>query len=142
MLAHEVGHVVHRHVLKRLAMHGAWLACGLFLCDRLLCWLAEQQGHPFQYAESPFHIIPLCLLVLATWSAVSLPALTAINRRFERQADRYALDRAKSAADYRSAMNKLAHFNGLSMNAHLLEVLFFCDHPAPAQRIAMAGCEG
>ena len=140
VLAHEVGHIVYRHVPKKLAIQAAWLGCGFFLCDCVLRWWAPGQGM-FQYPQIPAHLMPLCFLTFSLWSLLASPLVAGINRHFERQSDRYALDRTHSAVDYKSAIAKLAEFNRVPLNPHPLEVLLWYSHPPPAERIAMAGSD-
>ena len=66
------------------------------------------------------------------------PVQNAISRRYERQSDRYALDRTGAKAAYRSAFRKLARVNKADPDPHWLDVLLFHGHPPIAQRLALA----
>ena len=61
-----------------------------------------------------------------------------ILRRFERQCDRYALERTGLKDAYLSAFRKLARLNKDDPSPHWLDVLLFHSHPPVAQRLAMA----
>src|SRR5262245_9056236 len=78
--AHELGHRRQRHVLLGtvLAMAGAVTAT-------VVVWalLGARVGDP--------HQVPLVLLIGLATALTSLPALTAVSRRWERAADRYSL---------------------------------------------------
>ena len=66
------------------------------------------------------------------------PLQNALARRFERQADRYALDRTAQPEAYISAFQKLARLNKDDPDPHPVEVFLFHSHPPIAQRLAMA----
>ena len=59
-------------------------------------------------------------------------------RRFERQSDRYALDRTGLKDAYLSAFRKLAKLNKDDPTPHWLDVLLFHSHPPVAERIEAA----
>ena len=66
------------------------------------------------------------------------PMQNFISRVFERQCDRYALNRTGKNEAFVSAFQKLAIQNKDDPNPHPLEVVLFHDHPPIAERIAMA----
>jgi STE24 endopeptidase len=138
ILAHEVGHVVYRHIPKQLAIYAARNCLGYYLCDLVFHWWFNQSGNTFDYTLLPPHAVAVYLFVIGVWFLVTWPFIASIHRHFERQCDRYALRRCGSAGVYRSAMMKLARFNRLPMNSHSWDVLLFQAHPAMADRIAIA----
>jgi len=66
------------------------------------------------------------------------PLQNAVSRHFERQSDRYALERTGNAAAYRAAFQKLARLNKGDPDPHWLKVWLFHSHPPIAERLAMA----
>jgi STE24 endopeptidase len=138
VLAHEVGHVVHHHVPKLLMINGLRNCIGFYLCDIVFRWGLSLPDVPFSYRDLPAYLITFYFLVMTVWMLISLPIVAGINRYFERQCDQYALARADSIADYRSAMGKLAHFNRIPLTLHPIEIALLHDHPAMSERIAMA----
>jgi STE24 endopeptidase len=138
VFAHELGHHVHRHLPKMIAVEIALSAAGLWLADRALHALAPALGYP---GWSDPAALPLLLLVLTTFGLVLSPLTNALSRRFERQCDRYALDRTRDPAAYRSAFTKLGRLNKADADPHPLIVWLFHDHPTIRERIQMAGGE-
>ena len=135
VFAHEVGHHVYRHLPKIVAV-GTLLALGGFwLVDLVLGTAAQRLGYqgPLDPAA-----LPLLVLVLAVFGLVLSPLQNALSRHFERQCDRYALERTKNAAAYRSAFTKLARINKADPDPHPVLAWLFHDHPPIRQRIAMA----
>ena len=83
--------------------------------------------------------LPLLLLVLTAFALLVMPVQNALSRRFERQCDRYALQRTGNAEAYRSVFGKLAEINKSAPDPHPLVVWLFHDHPPIRERIALAG---
>jgi len=164
VFAHEIGHHARRHLWKMLLAGLVISVVGLWICDRLMAgWAAGPQGAvsaPFSepaplappagrgaggegssgglYAAFPVDALPLLMLILTVFGTLLEPVQNAISRRFERQADRYALERTQTADAYCSAFRKLAKLNKDDPNPHWLDVLLFHGHPPISQRLAMA----
>jgi STE24 endopeptidase len=136
VFAHEVGHHVHRHLSKMIVISVVLSTLGFCLVDLVLRSLAQPLGYE---AFNDPAALPLVLLVLTVFGLVLTPAQNALSRFFERQCDRYALDRTGLAAAYRSAFAKLARINKADPQPHPALVWLFYDHPPINERIAMAG---
>ena len=138
IFAHEIGHHVYRHIRKILFSGILYSAAGFWICDRLLgAWIAGPGG-AFDYSQTPVAAAPLLMFLLTVFVLVLEPVQNAISRRYERQSDRYALDRTGAKAAYRSAFRKLARVNKADPDPHWLDVLLFHGHPPIAQRLALA----
>jgi STE24 endopeptidase len=135
VFAHEVGHHVHRHLVKMVAVSIVLTAGGLWLVDVVLRAAAQ----PPDYAgfDDPA-ALPLVMLVLAVFGLLLSPALNALSRFFEVQCDRYALERTGLREAYRSAFAKLARLNKSDPDPHPLVVWLFYDHPPIRERLALA----
>jgi STE24 endopeptidase len=90
------------------------------------------------YAALPVYAVPFLMLVLTAFAMLLEPLANAVSRRYERQSDRYALQRAGLKEAYVSAFRKLARLNKDDPDPHPLEVFLFHSHPPIAQRLAMA----
>jgi STE24 endopeptidase len=134
IFAHEIGHHVCRHIPKIIAVGLVYTLAGFWLCDRLLhVWVA-----PLDYARLPIATFPLLMLALTVFGMLIEPLQNVLSRRFERQADRFALDRTGLKEAYQSAFRKLAKSNKDDPNPHWLDVALFHSHPPVAERLAMA----
>ncbi len=138
VFAHEIGHHVFRHIRKLILAGLVFSAAGFFVCDRLLVAWAGQGGVPVNYGQLPVSTLPFLLLVLTLFTMVMEPLQNAVSRRFERQCDRYAIEKTGLRAAYISAFQKLAKLNKDDPNPHWLDVLLFHSHPPVAERLAMA----
>jgi len=138
IFAHEVGHHVFRHIRKMILASIASSALGFWICDRLLVAWVGSGPHGFDYAQTPVYALPFLLLVLAIFGLLLEPLQNYISRRYERQSDRYALQRTGQKAAYQSAFRKLAQLNKDDPSPPRLEVLLFHSHPPIAERLAAA----
>ena len=138
IFAHEIGHHVHRHLPKLLAIGLVYSLAGFWVCDRLLAaWVVHVDGR-VDYANFPVYTLPMVMLILSIFTTLVEPFQNALSRHFERQSDRYALARTGSREAYLSAFRKLARLNKDDPNPHWLEVALLHSHPPIAQRLAMA----
>ena len=80
----------------------------------------------------------MLLFIITLLSLIMEPVQNAVSRRYERQCDRYALERTGLREAYVSAFRKLAKLNKDDPDPHPLEVFLFHSHPPIAQRLALA----
>jgi STE24 endopeptidase len=138
IFAHEIGHHVFRHIRKMIFAGVVYSAAGFWLCDRLLAAWVGRGAEGVDYASLPVYTLPMLLLVLTLFALLLEPLQNVVSRHFERQADRYALQRTGLKDAYLSAFRKLAKLNKDDPNPHWLDVLLFHSHPPVAERLAMA----
>ena len=89
VLAHELGHHVHRHILKSIFVQAAITLFGFWAANWTLHYAVDL--HMFEEL-SDFANLPLLALVSVVLSFLLMPALNAFSRFNERQADRYAFE--------------------------------------------------
>jgi STE24 endopeptidase len=138
VLAHELGHFKHRHVLKRMVgVFGLSLA-GL----ALLGWLARQSGFYAGLGVTPNLDAPNDALALVLF-ALALPPFTffvsplaaQLSRRHEFEADAYACAQA-DGRDLARALLKLHEDNAATLTPDPLYVRFYYSHPPASERLA------
>ena len=134
VFAHEVGHHVHRHIMKMIVVRVFTTLLGFWLVDALLTTLAPRLG--YSHFTDPA-ALPLVLLVLTLFGLVLSPAQNALSRVFERQCDRYALEKTGNREAYRSAFTKLARINKSNPDPHPVVAWLFYDHPPIRERLAL-----
>lgn len=118
ILAHEVGHLRHRHL---------WYYFGFSLGGALVI---PQAAHLLDYLDF-FRNTAWSL-----WIAIGLYwglMFKFFSRRFERQADRYAVQATNDVATFQRALEKLAEVNGTVKQYAKWDV--FQSHPPIAERI-------
>ncbi len=136
VFAHEVGHHVHRHLVKMIAYRVVLSLVGFWLVDVILRATAPALG--YEGLTDPAGL-PLVLLVLTLFGLILSPLGNAVSRYFEVQCDTYALQKTGRPDAFRSAFAKLARMNKSDPDPHPAVVWFFYDHPPIRQRIALAG---
>lgn len=136
VLAHELGHHVHRHILKSIAIQAAVTFVGFWAANFALRYAVDRL-HIYE-TLSDFANLPLLVLVFTVLSFLLMPALNAFSRFNERQADRYAFDNIAGIGPFVSAMNKLAEQNLAERVPSRWVEWWFHSHPAIARRVAAA----
>ena len=134
VLAHELGHFRHRHIVKRFAI----IAPASLALLALLGWLA---GQPWFFtglgAEATDNATALALFFLAlpVFTFPLGPLMSHWSRVHEFEADAYAVQQTR-AADLVSALVKLYRDNASTLTPDPLYSRFFDSHPPAAIRIA------
>ena len=136
VLAHELGHHVHRHILKSIGVQ-AIVTLGGFWAANFVLHIAVDRWHMFE-TLSDFANMPLLVLVATVLSLLLMPALNAYSRFNERQADRYAFRSIATVTPFISSMNKLASQNLAERTPSRLVEWLFHSHPAISRRVQAA----
>ncbi len=134
VLAHELGHFRHRHILKRLAV----LAPASLAVLALLGWLIEQSWFFVglgSTASDTATALALFFLALPAFSFPLAPVFSYWSRVHEFEADAYAAQQTQ-AADLAAALVKLYRDNASTLTPDPLYSRFFDSHPPAALRIA------
>ncbi|WP_157267675.1 M48 family metallopeptidase [Azohydromonas aeria] len=138
VLAHELGHYKHRHVLKRML-----LAFGLSLAAlALLGWLSGQAWfytglgvRPSLDAPNDALALLLFMLALPPFLFLLSPLGARLSRRHEFEADAYACAQA-DGRDLANALLKLHEDNASTLTPDPLYARFYYSHPPATERLA------
>lgn len=134
VLAHELGHFHHRHIVKRLVLLFAMSFAGL----ALLGWLIGQpwfyQGLGVSTASNHAALI-LFLLASPVFTFFLEPVMSWGSRRHEYQADAFAATQTDARVLIR-ALVKLYRENASTLTPDPLYSAFYDSHPPAALRIA------
>ena len=138
VLAHELGHFKHKHVLQRMLGIFAMSLAGL----ALLGWLAGQSGfyaglgvRPNLAAPNDALALLLFMLALPSFTFFVSPLMALVSRRHEFQADAYACAQA-DGSDLAGALLKLHEDNAATLTPDPLYVRFYYSHPPASERLA------
>jgi len=134
VLAHELGHFKHKHVIKRIVMMFAMSFLGL----ALLGFLKDQNWFFLGLGVndmSSYMALILFLLVSPTFLFVLRPIMANYSRKNEFEADAYAAKHA-SAKHLVEALVKLYRDNASTLTPDPLHSSFYDSHPPANIRIA------
>jgi STE24 endopeptidase len=138
VLAHELGHFAHHHILRRIVL--GFLTAGVLL--QILAWLATQV-----WFYTGLGVIPqlgrpndglalvLFMLAMPVFTFWATPIASLLSRRDEFQADRYAVGQC-GAAPLSSALVKLYDDNAATLTPDPIHSAWYDSHPSAAVRIA------
>ncbi|CBW74263.1 Zinc metalloprotease (EC 3.4.24.-) [Mycetohabitans rhizoxinica HKI 454] len=137
VLAHELGHFKHRHVLKRMIITFALS----FVLLALLGWLAQRPWFYTSLGVTPsmtgsndaLALILFCL-VMPVFLFFVTPLTSLSSRKHEFEADAFAATQAR-AQDLISALVKLYQDNASTLTPDPVYSAFYYSHPPAAQRI-------
>ena len=134
VLAHEVGHWKKKHVLKQIILLESLSLVAFYVVNRMLNWSLLYQTFGF---EEPTVYIGIFLIgaLLSPLGYFAQPLEAAISRRFEREADDFALELTKTAEPMRNALKRLASDNLANLIPHPLYAWFYYSHPPLVERI-------
>lgn len=135
VLAHELGHHVHKHIFKSILVQAAITFFGFWAANWTLHYAIDQRM--FEQL-SDFANLPLLALVSVLLSFLLMPAFNAYSRFNERQADRYAFESTASVEPFISSMNKLADQNLAERTPSKWVEWLFHSHPSISRRLEAA----
>ena len=135
VLAHELGHHVHRHMARGILLQSATVLGGCYLLHRIL----EAIGTRWELTgPADFANLPLLWLAVNALSLLLMPWVNGYSRHMERQADAYALRATGNRPAFISSMEKLARQNLAQRRPHPLMEFIFHSHPSIEKRISFA----
>jgi STE24 endopeptidase len=138
VLAHELGHFKHRHILKIMATSFATSLAGL----ALLGWVSQHVWFytglgvlPNLDGNNSALALLLFMLVLPLFTFFVSPLSAHRSRKFEFEADAYAVANSDGKA-LASALLKLYQDNASTLTPDPWYVAFYYSHPPASQRLA------
>lgn len=141
VLAHELGHFKHKHIIKRIVSMFAMSLAGF----ALLGWLSTQVWfytglgvRPNMTGGNDALALLLFLLVVPVFSFFISPIFALFSRKHEFEADAYAIAQT-DGKDLQSALLKLYQDNASTLTPDPLFVKFYYSHPPASERLARLG---
>jgi len=137
VLAHELGHFKHKHILKRIVFSFA----GALFFFAVLGWLAQQSWFytdlgviPQLGGRNDGMALLLFSMVIPVFAFAFTPLFSWFSRRDEFQADRFATQQS-SAEQLVSALVKLVDDNASTLTPDPAHSAFYDSHPPTPIRI-------
>jgi STE24 endopeptidase len=143
VLAHELGHQVHRDLWKLICLQVPVTLVTFFAAHRLTRPVLDRYGARWglevEQGAADVAALPLLSLIGGAAGMVVGPALNAVVRRWvEHPADVYALDLTQKRDAFISAMEKLGRMNLSNPRPSTLVKWLLYDHPTLQERIDFA----
>ncbi|MBB3179347.1 M48 family metallopeptidase [Variovorax sp. Sphag1AA] len=138
VLAHELGHFKHRHVVKRMVAMFALSLAGFALLGWLSShtWFYTGLGvQPNLSAPNDALAILLFMLAVPVFGFFVAPLPVLISRKHEFEADAYAIAQT-SGKDLSAALLKLYKDNASTLTPDPVFVKFYYSHPPASERLA------
>jgi STE24 endopeptidase len=139
VLAHELGHHVHKDIPLSMAFETVLTLVGLYLASLGLRWGVATFGFA---GVADIAALPLFGLVMGAYGLITLPLGNAFSRWRERLADEYALQATHKSAAFASALTRLANQNLADVDPEPWVEFLLHSHPALRKRIALAQAAG
>ncbi|MBI2751489.1 MAG: M48 family metallopeptidase [Burkholderiales bacterium] len=137
VLAHELGHFTHKHVIKRMVSLFAMSLLGF----GALGWVSQQAWFytglgvvPNLGAANDALALLLFMMVLPLLGTFVGPVFAQMSRRHEFEADAYAVAQT-SGADLAGALLKLFEDNASTLTPDPVYVRFYYSHPPATERL-------
>lgn len=134
VLAHELGHFKHKHILKSIALSFTISLAGL----ALLAWLMKQQWFFTSLGvenTSTYMALILFSMVLPVFTFLMHPLMTLLSRKNEFEADAFAAKQT-DAEHLVSALVSLYKENASTLTPDPVHSAFYDSHPPAPERIA------
>jgi STE24 endopeptidase len=128
VVAHELGHIAHDHILKRVG----WLVLFLLPAAALVALFTRRRG-----GLARPEAVPVALFVFVVLQLLTMPLTNIVSRREEAEADWSALRATHDPDAARSLFRQLAITSHADPDPSAWSYVLFADHPTIVQRIAM-----
>ncbi len=135
VLAHELGHHVHRDIPFLIAFGTLSTTVSLYLASLLLNWATGYFGFTGPADVAAF---PALGLIFGAYGLITMPLDNAVSRWREGMADDYALQATGKQEAFASAFTRLANQNLGEVDPEKWVVFMFYSHPPLGERIAKA----
>ena len=137
VLAHELGHYKHKHIVKRLVI--SFVTALVFFA--ILGWLAQQSWFyvdlgvmPRMDGRNDAVALILFFIIVPVFTFVLTPLMSWFSRRDEFEADRFAVSQS-APEQLVSALVKLVDDNAATLTPDPIHSAFYDSHPPAAIRI-------
>jgi len=134
VLAHEIGHYKHKHIVKFILISMAVSAVGFYLFSRLANQPVLFQAFGIQQASIYAALICFSILIIPIQRVGSVCS-SWISRSFEYTADQYGAKASNNPEALILALKKISADSMANLQPHPVKVFFDYSHPPILQRI-------
>ncbi|MBN1221305.1 MAG: M48 family metallopeptidase [Anaerolineae bacterium] len=135
VLAHELGHHVHKDVTIGIIVQSILTLIGFWLANLVMRWGIAGLGYTGLTDPAT---LPLFIVAMSVFGLVTMPLGNAWSRWREVKADKYALATTGKSQAFISAMTRLANQNLTEAEPPAWIEFLLHGHPSIHKRVAMA----
>ncbi len=132
VVAHELGHYKKKHIIKNIMIGTAASFGTLFLVAYLYNISIEWFGF---HRLTDIAALPLLTVWAMLIGLIETPLTNILSRKFEYEADEYAVSATNKASAFISTLNKLTDQNLADKHPHPFVEWFFYSHPSVTKRV-------
>ncbi len=132
VIAHELGHYKKKHIIKNLLIGTFSSFVTLYFVALFYKWSLSWFGFT---SISEISVLPVLSLWAMIVGLILTPLTNIISRKFEYEADEYAITSTNGAASFISVLEKLTEQNLGDKDPHPFVEWFFYSHPSIKNRI-------
>ncbi len=138
VLAHELGHFKHKHIIKRIVSMFAMSLAGFaplgFLSQQVWFYLGLSV-RPIPGGPNDALALLLFMMAVPVFTVFISPIFAQFSRKHEFEADAYAVAQT-NGTDLKNALLKLYEDNASTLTPDPLFVKFYYSHPPASERLA------
>lgn len=131
VFAHEVGHYLQKHLIKGIILNILLSLAGIYIVFQIYNVIIASQN------VAPHHLtaLPYLGLLFLIYGLITGPVGNLVSRRFEYQADRFAVQTTGKTDIFKRSLKKLSQLNLADESPHPLVEFLFYSHPSIGHRI-------
>ena len=133
VIAHELGHYKKKHIIKNIIIGTAASFLTLFLISYFYKISIGWFGFDKITIVAALPILSLWIMLIGL---IQTPLTNILSRKYEYEADEYALSSTKKPESFKSTLEKLTDQNLGDKDPHPFVEWFFYSHPSIKNRIA------
>ncbi|MGK9475212.1 M48 family metallopeptidase [Melioribacter sp. OK-6-Me] len=132
IIAHELGHYKKKHLIKNIFIGAVFSFTSFYLTAGFYAKAVEWFGFDNIYRLAA---LPLLLICMGLILIVFTPAMNFISRKYEHEADEFAVKITGGKEEFISTLISLSEQNLVDKEPHPLIEWFFYSHPSLKKRI-------
>jgi len=131
IFAHEVGHYHHKHLIRGILLNTLISFLGLWLIYHIYNLVLDLNSYESYQLEA----LPYLAIIFLFYGLVTGPLGNYISRKYEYQADYFAVSTVGKSDVYKNSLKKLADLNLADESPHPVIEFLFYSHPSIKHRI-------
>ena len=133
VIAHELGHYKHKHIIKNIAIGTITSFVTLYLLSVLYSLSLNWFGFNNITEIAALPILSLWGMIIGL---IQTPLTNIISRKYEYEADAYAVKSTNKKEVFINTLDKLTEQNLSDKDPHPFVEWFFYSHPSTKRRVA------